>query len=77
MVLIVFRWFFPFLQFFIVSNSVSHFFIRQSYFLSNIKSTHKAKRDLYESLPAGHPEKIALQAELELIEEKGTVKSEK
>ena len=27
---------------------------------------HNAKIDLYESLPDGHPEKIALQAELEI-----------
>ena len=33
---------------------------------ANKMKTHNAKIDVYESLPDGHPEKIALQAELEI-----------
>ena len=46
--------------------TIKKFGFNKNDFLSNIKSTHKAKEDLYKSLPDGHPEKIALQAELEI-----------
>ena len=46
--------------------TIEKFGFNKNDILSKVKGIGDSKLDLYESLPAGHPEKIALQAELEI-----------
>ena len=46
--------------------TIEKFGFNKDEIISKVKSINNSKRDLYESLPDGHPEKIALSVELEI-----------